>query len=112
MAYRTEQQSLVALLGFARDNGAASFRIDDGGEWACDRTDDTAEIVAASNSTGEDSLHCYDANGARIGRFYLIWGDCPEGTDLVANYGVNAFTEATFDAWFKASEYRLTQTEN
>lgn len=104
MAYRSEQESLTALLGFARDNGAKTFRIHDGEEWAHDATAFDAGVIEASNSTGQDSLFCYDAEGKRLGYFDLVWGNCPQGSDLVSDYGVNPFTDATFDAWFKASE--------
>lgn len=104
MTFKTTTESLAALLRFARDNGAKTFRIHDGEEWAHKATALDADVIEASNSTGEDALFCYDADGKRLGYFDLVWGNCPQGSDLVSNYGVNDFTEATFAGWFKASE--------
>lgn len=104
MTFRTEQESLVALLTAARAAGAHSFRVHDGEEWAHDLTQYDIGVISASNSTGQDALYCYATDGTRLGRFHLVWGNCPQGSDLVSDYGVNPFTDAVFDAWFSASE--------
>lgn len=92
----TEEMSLRALLKICKDvvGGPVLFLVHEGGDWAMEKpSDNIEEVVRASNSTGEDILFVYDAEGKYLGYFYLIWGNDPSGEELMADYGVNPFTD-------------------
>jgi len=97
----TEQGMLQKLIRTCKANGATLFRIHEGEDWACEPTSNERQLMDAANSTGEDNLYCYDADGTRLGRFYLVWGNDPSGEELIADYGITPFTEAV-DAAMRA----------
>ena len=82
------------------DFGDVSFRIHDGEEWIhAYPVPDSAELVASANSTGEDMLEVYAPDGRWIASFHLIYGNAPDGSELMADcYAVteSAFAEAVF----------------
>lgn len=93
-----DETSFDALLASCKEFGAKQFRVFDGEDWAGEMTFQRATIKKQVNSTGEDWVLCYDADGEKLGYFYVIWnnGD-PDG--LVTDYGVNEFTEAVWAHW-------------
>ena len=56
----------------------------DGEEFAIKRSTDIPAIVAACESTGEDTLVVRTADGTKVGSIWLVYGNLPE--ELVADY--------------------------
>lgn len=78
--------------------GPVLFRLYDGEEWVIDEpTDNGEDVVRAANSTGEDYLEVVTPAGAKLGRFYLVWGNAEDGEELICDYYVNDFTDAVFE---------------
>jgi len=70
---------------------AANYTVSvfDGEEWTVRRAPASAyhTICAALATTGEDVLELRTANGEhRAGRVYLVWGNDPDGCELIADY--------------------------
>ncbi|CAB4120950.1 hypothetical protein UFOVP4_26 [uncultured Caudovirales phage] len=71
-----------------------AISVNDGEEWTVRRSRSEAEILEALCSTGEDGIRGYDAEGASVGTFWLIWGNAPDGSELISDYTDNAALEA------------------
>lgn len=56
----------------------------DGEETTVSRSKDKKEILDALKSADSDTLKVYRPHGARVGFFWLIWGN---GPDLISDYG-------------------------
>lgn len=55
-----------------------------------------ADILAELAHSGENFLRAFNDAGDHVGSFYLIWGNDPEGSELVADYSDNALCEAVW----------------
>lgn len=63
----------------------------DGEEWACERSRDRREVLAALAHTDQDELLIYpDDHGPAMGWVLLIWGN---GEDLISDCSVDDFTD-------------------
>jgi len=59
----------------------------DGEEWTVKKSRDRMTILSALASTSDDTLRVYDAEGLlRLGFAWLIWGNDPEGRELIADH--------------------------
>jgi len=58
----------------------------DGEEYTVKRSRKERQILAALASTEEDTLLIRDSAGERIGALCLIWGNDPDGEELIADY--------------------------
>lgn len=60
--------------------------------WAISRSTDKAAILDAMGNTSEDILKLHDANGMNQGKggtILLVWGNAPDGSELVADHSDN-----------------------
>lgn len=103
----TEKSSLRKFLSIIRaDQGkGVVFRVFDGEEWAGPKTSKVSDVLEQVNSTGADALVVYKG-GQKIGSFDLVWGNAEDGSELVADYGVNEFTDRVWNTWFAWTEGR------
>lgn len=66
----------------------------DGGEWTVKKSANVKEIVGALASVDEDTLRFRDKEtGIVIGSAFLVWGNAPDGSELIADYSVNPAME-------------------
>ena len=70
---------------------AEGYRISvyDGEEFTVRRSYDLEEIIAALGTTGEDELLLRDFNKDEVGCLRLVWGNDPDGEELVADHSDN-----------------------
>ena len=99
MAPTTEKASLAALIEICRKAAFSDikFHLHDGECYVAPPTDDADFILKEANSTGTDILYVRTREGKKLGYFVLIWGNAPNGEELVADYGVNDFTESVWE---------------
>ena len=71
---------------------------DGGGEWTVVKSEDFNEICEALNTTEGDMLSVRVINGERIGFISLIWGNDPDGSELVSDYSATARMESLCEA--------------
>lgn len=76
--------------------------VNDGEVTTVKRSRDRQEILTALCTTGQDVLIVRDANGEFAGEFLLIWGNDPDGSELVADHTDNAFCNTIWNQIFKA----------
>lgn len=73
----------------------------DGSEsWTVKRSTDRAAILSAMNSTDGDFLLFRDAEGNRIGFVSLIYGNDPNGSELVADHSAEGPVAAMCAAFY------------
>lgn len=65
--------------------------VNDGCENTVIRSSSFNKITAALCTTGEDVLTARDADGVKLGRFWLIYGNDADGSELVADHTDNAY---------------------
>lgn len=82
-----ERRVVTRLLSACAANNY-TVSVFDGEEWTLRREPVTSykTICAALATTGEDTLELRAATGERIGRVYLVWGNSPDGDELIADY--------------------------
>lgn len=73
-----------------------SVSVNDGEEWTVNRSRKESEILEALATTDTDELIASDDAGARKGWFLLVWGNDPEGDELIADYTANELCEAVW----------------
>jgi hypothetical protein len=78
-----------------RNPARAAFRIHDGEAWTSpENISDHKRVAALANSTGEDALKVCGPEGAPLATFYLVWGNAPDGSELITDCSGNAFADA------------------
>ena len=84
--YASKGEARVArkLVRAALESGY-SLSIHDGEEWTVRRSKDADAILAALATTGMDSIRFRSPEGPRVGELVLVWGNDPEGRELVAD---------------------------
>lgn len=55
-------------------------------------------ILAELAHSGENFLRAFNEAGDHVGTFYLIWGNDPDGSELVADCSANELCEEALDA--------------
>ena len=70
----------------------------DGEEYTVKRSRLERQILEALASTEEDTLLIRDSAGERIGALCLIWGNDPDGEELIADYTDKPEIEALANA--------------
>ena len=80
-----ERRVVTRLLAVAFRKGY-TVSVFDGEEWTVKSSRSSDEITAALATTGEDTLKVYDKSGFPLGKIYLIWGNDPNGSELVADH--------------------------
>ena len=71
--------------------------VQDGLEWTVKASTKEKEILEALATTGQDIIRAR-RNGERVADFLLIWGNDPDGDELVADYSCNDFAESIIQA--------------
>lgn len=73
--------------------------VDDGEEMTVKRASKLKTIEDALCTTGEDTLQLYAADPSKTvgwfgaGRFYLVWSNADDGSELIAGYTTNDLCE-------------------
>lgn len=75
--------------------------VNDGEVTTVKRSRNREEILLALCTTGQDVLIVRDADGEFAGEFLLIWGNDPDGCELVADYTDNDFCRIIWNLVFK-----------
>jgi len=75
----------------------ANVSVHDGEEWTVKKSRDNETIIAALGTTGTDTLRVRDMDGARLGDFELIYGNDPDGMEVISDHTANAFCEAVYN---------------
>ena len=79
--------------------------VDDGEEMTVKRASKVKAIEDALCTTGEDTLQLYAADPSKTvgwfgaGRFYLVWGNAADGSELISDFTANDLCESL---WNKA----------
>lgn len=90
-----EKRAAVKLVNAALDAGFA-VSVNDGEETTVRLTRDRGTILEALCTTGHDRLICYRFDEAaqpqyqRAGVLLLVWGNDPDGSELIADHTDNA----------------------
>lgn len=71
----------------------ASVSVCDGEVWTVKRSRDFDEVFGAIATTGEDTIRGWfpeEENGGQASvSFWLIWGNAPDGSELIADHTVS-----------------------
>lgn len=78
--------------------------VHDGEERTVHHSRKESEILDALATTEMDELLVTDASGKRVGWFMLIWGNDPDGSELVADCSANDLCESICAEVFGAQE--------
>lgn len=70
-----------------------NLSVNDGEETTVSHERKEAVILEALATTDADQLVTYDDNWRPCGSFYLVWGNDPEGEELIADHTDNAMCE-------------------
>lgn len=71
--------------------------VNDGEEWTVKRSTNAREIIDALCTTGQDVIRLRDpADGAAIGSFCLIYGNDPDGGELISDHTDNNVCNALY----------------
>jgi hypothetical protein len=69
--------------------------VHDGEEWAVKRSSDMSEIREAATAVEMVELVIRDMeNNRKVGWISIIWGNAPDGSELIADYTANPEMEA------------------
>jgi hypothetical protein len=63
-----------------------SLSVYDGEEWTVKRSTSFKTVCDALATTGEDYLRIFRQDGKRIGTLILVYGNAPDGCELVSDY--------------------------
>lgn len=80
-----------------------SVTVDNGEYVAVKRSTDRAEIERELGATDMETLILYRGD-ARVGSMLLVWGNDPDGSELVADYTDNAVIDALWRRVFWEEE--------
>ena len=67
------------------------------GEWTLAKSTDKAKIMDALCTTGEDTVRARTTDGKLVGDFVLIWGNDPDGSELIADNTATTVCEAIYN---------------
>ena len=70
-----------------------SVSVWEGEDWAIKRSTNARAIFDNMATTGSDTLRLRDAQGEYVGFFSLVYGNDPDGEDLLSNYSDNELCE-------------------
>jgi hypothetical protein len=74
----------------------------DGEEWAVKKSNDFSAIWDALGNTDSDTIVARENTEAAtlVGKFYLVWGNDPAGSELVADHSDNGYCNAIWKDTF------------
>jgi hypothetical protein len=85
----TEKTAAAKLVAAAISSGY-TVSVNDGEEWTVKRSTAKAAILDALETTGEDTIRIRDnASGEMIGDIFLVWGNAPDGSELICDHTDN-----------------------
>jgi hypothetical protein len=67
---------------------------DGDGEWVVKNSRALRVCLAALASTGGDRVRFRDQDGTHVGSITLIWGNAPDGSELIADYSATPAMES------------------
>lgn len=90
MEYATagERKVARALVNKMLESGY-TISVNDGEEWTVKNSTSTTEVINALCTTGEDYVRARYKDGTVVGTFTLIWGNDPDGSELIADHTDN-----------------------
>jgi hypothetical protein len=98
--YTTQgERTVVRRLIKAALAAGYTISVDDGEEITVKRSSKLKTITDALATTGEDTLQLYAADPSKTvgwhgaGRFYLIWGNAADGSELISDFTANDLCE-------------------
>jgi hypothetical protein len=99
MEYAThgEQAHARALVRWLL-NRNLSVQVKDEEETLLAPSTDEKAILAELAHSGENFLRAFNQAGDHVGTFYLIWGNDPDGSELVADCSANDLCDEACDA--------------
>ncbi len=77
-----------------------SIAVHDGEEWS-PRSTTFYEIWDDIGETDEDQMLFFDATGTKVGWMLLVWGNDPDGEELIADHTANVAMGKLADAALK-----------
>jgi hypothetical protein len=88
-----EKNAAVVLV---RKALAAGYTVSvfDGEEYSVKRSSDLVEIKRELHATDEEWLTFRRADGSRVGTAFLVYGNAPDGSELVCDHTDNAEMQA------------------
>jgi hypothetical protein len=92
------ERGVATRLVRAAINAGFTVSVYDGEEYTVKRSKSEAVILPALASTESDVLVIRDSAGARVGDLCLIWGNDPDGEELIADHTDNDAMQALYDA--------------
>lgn len=83
----TETATFRRFVTAALESGLA-ISVHDGEEWAVKRSSDKTAIFEAANAVDQCELILRDGEGTKRGWALIVWGNAPDGSELIADYSV------------------------
>lgn len=71
--------------------------VHDGEEWAIRLSADRSAIEAELAHTDQDYVHVSTPDACGVGGFDLIWGNDPDGSELIADHSDNTYCNAIWN---------------
>ena len=88
MSSSSETKIFNRLINTAIASGFA-ISVHDGEEWAVKRSTDKRVISSAAKAVEMAELTFRTADGVKVGWVSIIWGNAPDGSELIADYTVS-----------------------
>ena len=79
-----------------------ALSVHDGDEWTVKGSTNGREILDALCTTGSDIVSAVDCEGRKVASFVLIWGNDPDGSELIADGSGDSF-----EKYLRRSEFSL-----
>jgi VCBS repeat-containing protein len=83
-----ERRAARRLVMEALEDGR-TVSVSDGWEYVVKRSRNIRQILDALATTGEDVLRIRAADGSHLGVIVLVWGNDPDGDELVQDYSAS-----------------------
>ena len=69
-----------------------TISVEDGGDWPVNHSRDPKEIFDAATAVDTSTLLIRDSTGHKLGFVILVFGNAEDGSELVADYSLNGYT--------------------
>lgn len=92
------EMTVVARLVDAALRDGYRLSVSDGEEWTVQRSRDASEVLRALGTTDADIIRLWDEDGATHGMFYLVYGNDPDGSEVIADHTDNEVCEGLYEA--------------
>lgn len=107
MRYASNGERRIArkLVAHILGHDKATISVNDGEEWTVRRSPRIAEVLEALCTTGEDLLRWRDEDGDHVATFHLVWGNDDDGSELIADYTDNDWSQNAYDFVYGRGEH-------